>query len=46
MVKIILSAAIVFGGALYWIGLSDQEAMVKCQAKGFSYDVCFQSLNP
>ena len=46
MVRVILSAAIVFGGVFYWVGLNDQKAMLQCQAKGFSYDTCFQSLNP
>lgn len=45
MVKYILFIAIVYGAALYSIGMGDKEAMAKCQAKGFSYGVCFHSLN-
>lgn len=40
---VLLTAAALIGG--YYMIQSNDEAMAKCQAKGFSYDTCFHSLN-
>jgi len=31
--------------AAFFAFASDNDAMAKCQSKGFSYDTCFHSLN-
>ena len=47
MGKVVL-VALAFGvvyGMFSYMALSYNDAMNKCQAKGFSYDTCFHSLN-
>ena len=45
MMKLIATFSLLAIGLLYVIGVSDEEAMAKCQLK-HSYDTCFSSLNP
>lgn len=37
--------AVVALSIFWYIGVRDQAAMAKCEAKGFSYDVCFSNLH-
>ena len=44
MIKWTLFWALALGAALYLNGLSNDEAMAKCQIE-HSYDTCFSALN-
>lgn len=45
MIKWTAFWACALGFALLINNMTSDEAMAKCQAKGFSYDTCFHSLN-
>lgn len=44
MKLLITIAAVAFVGACYWMQVSYEDAMAKCQVE-HSFDTCFHSLN-